>query len=92
MIYYRIKKKEAINKRLGQINGQYSKYLVREMYEKVRWEQKGFQPRLYNVRSNTGKMFFEEKEIIDRWRIYFENNEFCSMKEGRTGWSRQYQY
>jgi len=53
------------------------------MYERVRWERKDFQPRLCNVRSDTGEMLTEEEEITDRWRIYFEN----VLNGGRKDWT-----
>lgn len=69
----RAKKKDAMNEKLQQISKQYTTHKVREMYEKMKYERKGFQPRLFNVRSDTGKLLTEDEEIKERWRIYFED-------------------
>lgn len=52
------------------------------MYEKVKYERKGFQPRLFNVRSDTGKLLTEDEEIKERWRIYFEDALNGGKKDG----------
>lgn len=67
----RHKKKEALNIKLKNISDLYGMRNVRGMYERVRRERMGYQPRLANVKDEHGKMLSEEKEIKDRWARYY---------------------
>lgn len=43
------------------------------MYEGIKYERTGFQPRLHNVKSKSGEILSEKNEIINRWKSYFED-------------------
>ncbi|XP_071653361.1 craniofacial development protein 2-like [Temnothorax longispinosus] len=62
----RLKKKEAMNKKLKEINELHEKRNIRGMYEMTRWEKTGYQPRLLNIKDERGKMLTEEKQIANR--------------------------
>lgn len=59
------KKRQKIRKRLVDISKQYAGLNVREFYEKIRQERTSFQPRLHNIRSESGEMLTESEEIKD---------------------------
>lgn len=50
------KRKSAINRRLQYISEQHTTRFAREMYKAVRYERAGFQPRLHNIKSDSGEM------------------------------------
>lgn len=67
----RHKKKEALNRRLEDINKEYRTHNTRRMYELINWERRGYQPRLGNIKNKMGKMLTEKDQIANRWTEHF---------------------
>lgn len=66
------RKKKAFEKgKLEEMEGHYESGLIREFYQRVKEERKGFQPKAVFCRDRNGNFIGDKQAILDRWAEYF---------------------
>lgn len=65
------KKKDAMNKKVQEIEEHHSKYESKNFFGKMKIMRNGFQPKLNACKNKQGKVLSEEAEILERWAEYY---------------------
>ena len=66
------KKREYLREKINDLEMNAKNRNIRELYQGIRIERKGFQARTNIIRNGNGDMIADSRSILDRWKNYFD--------------------